>query len=62
MIVCEGELLKGFLEQFKAGDKIYVTLEDALKLGTIGLSINENIYIIDSEFEFIVNDLDKRGA
>lgn len=61
MIVCEEALLNGIPEQFKDWDKIYVTLEDASRLATNGLPINENVYITDPEFKFIGDELEKRG-
>lgn len=61
MIVCEDALLKGIPKQLKDWDKINVTLEDASKLATNGLPINENVYITDREFKFIGEELEKRG-
>ncbi|MBE9909329.1 dimethylarginine dimethylaminohydrolase family protein [Enterococcus casseliflavus] len=61
MIVCKEALLNGIPEQFKDWDKIYVTLEDASRLATNGLPINENVYITDPEFKFIGDELRKRG-
>ena len=61
MIVCEEALLEGIPEQFKNWDKIFVTLADASRLATNGLSINEEVYITDPEFKFIGNELEKRG-
>lgn len=61
MVVCEEALLNGIPEQLKDWDKISVTLEDASKLATNGLPINENVYITDPEFKFIGEELEKRG-
>ncbi len=61
MIVCEEALLNGIPEQLKDWDKINVTLEDASKLATNGLPINENVYITDPEFKCIGDELEKRG-
>lgn len=62
MIVCEEALLDGIPEQFKDWDKIYVTLDDSSRLATNGLPINESVYIIDYEFKFIGDELEKRGV
>ncbi len=61
MIVCEDALLEGIPEQLKDWDKINVSLEEASKLATNGLPINENVYITDPEFKFIGEELEKRG-
>lgn len=62
MIVCEEALLDGIPEQFKDWDIIQVTLEDASRLATNGLPVNENVYITDHEFKFIGDELEKRGV
>lgn len=61
IIVCEEALLEGIPEQLKYWDKINISLEDASKLATNGLPINENVYITDPEFKIIGEELEKRG-
>ncbi|GLC86908.1 dimethylarginine dimethylaminohydrolase family protein [Lysinibacillus piscis] len=61
IIVCEDAFLNGLPEQFKNWEKINVTLEQAARLATNGLPINDNVYITDYEFDFIGTELEKRG-
>jgi N-dimethylarginine dimethylaminohydrolase len=61
MIVCKEALLEDLPEPLKDWDKIYVTLDQASRLATNGLSINENVYITDPEFKFIGDQLENRG-
>lgn len=61
MIVCEEALIDGIPKQLKDWDKIHVSLEDAAKLATNGLPINEEVYITDKEFTWIGEQLAKRG-
>lgn len=61
MIVCEEALIDGIPKQLKDWDKIHVSLENAAKLATNGLPINEEVYITDKEFTWIGEQLAKRG-
>ncbi|UUV26517.1 MULTISPECIES: dimethylarginine dimethylaminohydrolase family protein [Lysinibacillus] len=61
MIVCKEALIDGIPEQLRDWDKIHVSLEDAAKLATNGLPINEKVYITDKEFTWIGEQLAKRG-
>lgn len=62
MIVCEEAFLKGVPEILKNWDKISVSLEDAQKLITNGLPINEDVYVTDMEFQSIGEQLTKKGV
>lgn len=53
MIVCEEALIDGIPEQLRDWDKINVYLEDAAKLATNGLPINEEVYMTDKEFTWM---------
>ncbi|SIT90962.1 dimethylarginine dimethylaminohydrolase family protein [Edaphobacillus lindanitolerans] len=61
MIVCEDALLQGIPKQLEDWDKIYVSLDDASRLATNGLPINEEVYITDPAFKFIGAQLEERG-
>ncbi|WPK13383.1 arginine deiminase family protein [Lysinibacillus louembei] len=61
IIICEEAFLNGIPEQFKNWDQIHVTLEQASRLATNGLPINDHVYITDYEFDFIGAELEKRG-
>ncbi|WP_155590813.1 dimethylarginine dimethylaminohydrolase family protein [Lysinibacillus cavernae] len=61
MIVCEEALVNGIPEQLKDWDKIHVSLEDAARLATNGLPVNEHVYITDEEFKWIGDQLEQRG-
>ncbi|MED4699800.1 hypothetical protein P9436_12110 [Lysinibacillus capsici] len=62
MIVCEEALIDGIPEQLRDWDKINVSLEDAAKLATNGLPINEEVYMTDKEFTWMGEQLAKRGV
>lgn len=61
MIVCEEALLNGIPEQLAHWDKIVVPYSDVEKLAVNGLPINEKVYVMDPEFEYIGAQLTKRG-
>ena len=61
MIVCEEAFLTGIPEQLKNWDRINVPFEDIAKLAINGLPINEEVYILDSEFKYIGEALEARG-
>ncbi|WP_042477329.1 dimethylarginine dimethylaminohydrolase family protein [Bacillus ndiopicus] len=61
IIICEEAFLDGIPKQFKNWDKINVTLEQASRLATNGLPINDQVYITDFEFDFIGAELEQRG-
>ncbi|WP_431811089.1 dimethylarginine dimethylaminohydrolase family protein [Lysinibacillus sp. FW12] len=61
MIVCEEAFLDGIPEQLKDWDKIHVSLEDAARLATNGLPVNEQVYITDKEFTWIGEQLEQKG-
>jgi N-dimethylarginine dimethylaminohydrolase len=61
IIVCEEALLEGIPATLKHCAKINVSLDDASRLATNGLPINETTYIMDPAFEWIGNELEKRG-
>lgn len=61
MIVCEEAFLTGIPEQLKNWDRINVPFEDIAKLAINGLPINEEAYILDSEFKYIGEALEARG-
>lgn len=62
MIICEEAFLEGIPESLKEWDKISVSLEDAQKLITNGLPLNEEVYVTDMEFQSIIGEqLTKKG-
>lgn len=61
MIVCEEALLNGIPKELSDWEKINVTLEDSSNLAVNGLPINENVYITDSKFKFIGDQLEEKG-
>lgn len=62
MIVCEDALPNGLPEELKSWDKIVVSYEDAERLATNGLPINEKVYVTDIAFKDTVGkELENRG-
>lgn len=61
MIICEEAFLTGIPEQLKNWDRINVPFEDIAKLAINGLPINDEVYILDSEFKYIGEALEARG-
>ncbi|AQT83688.1 amidinotransferase family protein [Paenibacillus larvae subsp. larvae] len=57
MIICEEAFLEGIPESLKEWDKITVPLEDAQKLITNGLPLNEKVYVTDPEFQSSVGQV-----
>ncbi|MEV3533448.1 arginine deiminase family protein [Paenibacillus larvae] len=56
MITCKEAFLEGIPESLKEWDKITVPLEDAQKLITNGLPLNEKVYVTDPEFQSSVGE------
>ncbi|AQT86649.1 amidinotransferase [Paenibacillus larvae subsp. pulvifaciens] len=62
MIICEEAFPEGIPESLKEWDKVSVSLEDAQKLITNGLPLNEKVYVTDPEFRSSIGEqLTKRG-
>lgn len=61
IIVCEEALLEGIPKELQEWDKISVPYDDIAKLAINGLPINENVYILDPEFKYIGEQLERRG-
>ncbi|ARF70645.1 amidinotransferase [Paenibacillus larvae subsp. pulvifaciens] len=62
MIICEEAFPEGIPESLKEWDKVSVSLEDAQKLITNGLPLNEKVYVTDPEFQSSIGEqLTKRG-
>lgn len=61
MIVCEEAFLEGIPDSLREWDKISVSFEDAQKLITNGLPINEEVYVTDTEFQSIGEQLTNKG-
>lgn len=61
MIVCEAALINGIPDELKHWDKISVPFSDISKLAVNGLPINESVYILDPEFEYIGRQLIDKG-
>lgn len=61
MIVCEEALLDGIPEPLKDWDRIPVPYKDLAHLAINGLPVNEQVYITDPQFEYIVRELQKRN-
>lgn len=60
MIVCEEAFINGLPKEFENWDKIHVPYEDIADLAVNGLSINEDVYILDPQFNYIREQLIKR--
>jgi len=61
MIVCEEALLNGIPESLKNWDRISVPYQDIAYLAVNGLPVNESVYILDPQFEYIAEQLRARG-
>lgn len=61
MIVCEEAFLKGIPEALKNWDKISVPYKDIAHLAINGLPVNESVYIMDPQFEYIAEQLKDNG-
>lgn len=61
MIVCEDAFIEGIPEEFKEWEKIVVPYNDISKLAVNGLPINDSVYILDPEFQYIGNQLIDKG-
>lgn len=60
MIVCEKALPSGIPEPLKNWDRISVPYEDLAHLAVNGLPVNDQVYIADPRFGYIVRELRKR--
>lgn len=61
MIVCEEALINGISEDLKNWDKISVPFSDVSRLAVNGLPVNDSVYILDPEFEYIGKQLISKG-
>lgn len=61
MIVCEEALLNGIPESLKNWDRISVPYQDIAYLAVNGFPVNESVYILDPQFEYIAEQLRERG-
>lgn len=61
MIVCEEALINGIPEDLKNWDKISVPFSDVSRLAVNGLPVNDSVYILDPEFEYIGKQLISKG-
>ena len=61
MVVCEEALINGIPEQLKNWDKILVLFNDVSRLAVNGLAVNDSVYILDPEFEYIGKQLISKG-
>lgn len=61
MIVCEEALINGIPEELKNWDKISVPYSDVSRLAVNGLPVNDSVYILDPEFEYIGKQLISKG-
>ena len=61
MIVCEKALTNGILDELKDWDKIVVPYNDISRLATNDLPINDSVYILDLEVEYIGEQLINNG-
>lgn len=62
MIIAEEAFIDGIPEELKNWDKISVPFKDIEKLAVNGLPVNESVYIMDPEFDYIAKELIKRGV
>lgn len=60
MIVCEEALLHGIPQPLKDWDRIPVPYQDLAHLAINGLPLNEQVYITDPQFGYIIEELQKR--
>lgn len=61
MIVCEEALSDGIPEALKNWDRISVPYEELAHLAVNGLPVNEQVYITDPRFGYIVEELHRRN-
>ncbi|CEN89991.1 amidinotransferase family protein [[Clostridium] sordellii] len=61
MIVCEEALINGIPEDLKNWDKILVPFSDVSRLAVNGFPVNDSVYILDPEFEYIGKQLISKG-
>ena len=61
MIVCEEALINGIPDELKSWEKILVPYSDVSRLAVNGLPVNDSVYILDSEFEYIGKQLISKG-
>lgn len=61
MIVCEEAFPNGIPEPLKNWDRISVPYRDLSYLAVNGLPVNEQVYITDPKFKYIVGELQKRN-
>ncbi len=61
MIVCEEAFLEGIPELLKNWDKISVPYKDIAHLAVNGLPVNESVYILDPQFQYIAEQLKAKG-
>ncbi|GAA0103917.1 arginine deiminase family protein [Paraclostridium sordellii] len=61
MIVCEEALINSIPEDLKNWDKISVPFSDVSRLAVNGLPVNDSVYILDPEFEYIGKQLISKG-
>ncbi|MGM0167367.1 amidinotransferase [Enterococcus sp. AZ135] len=61
MIVCEEAFLAGIPKELENWEKIEVSLEDAAKLMTNGLPINDQVYVTDQEFTSLISQIEAKG-
>lgn len=61
MIVCEEAMPNGIPEPLKSWDRISVPHKDLTHLAINGLPVNEEVYITDPKFEYIIEELQKRN-
>lgn len=62
MIFCEEAFIDGVPPQLKNWDKIKVPFDDVAYLAINGLPINDSVYILDPQFEYIAKQLEERGV
>lgn len=61
MIVCEEAFLDGVPKELQTWEKIPVSLKEASLLMTNGLPINDHVYITDSAFIALIEQIQARG-
>lgn len=61
MIVCEEAMPNGIPKPLKSWDRISVPHQDLAHLAINGLPVNEEVYITDPKFEYIIGELQKRN-
>lgn len=61
MIICEEAFVDGIPKVLEDWDRISVPYKDIAQLAVNGLPINESTYILDSQFEYIAEQLKTKG-